>query len=64
MCDEDLALCGWWMPVAFDLLKLIPWVLLICLSKHFFYCLRPMDKIIRHKEVEPGKNASWSLQVT
>lgn len=34
------------------------------LSKPFFSCLRPMGKIIRHKEVVPGKTTSWSLQVT
>ena len=53
------------MPVAFDPQNLISWVFEIYLSFFFFLsCLKPMDRVIAHKEVVPGKNASWSLQVT
>ena len=57
------AQCGWGMPVAFDPQNLISWIFEIYLS-FFLPCLKPMDKVIAHKEVVPGKNASWSLRVT
>ena len=53
------------MPIAFDPQNLISWIFEMYLSFFFFLsCLKPMDKVITYKEVVPGKNVSWSLQVT